>query len=332
MKQVVLTLAVLAAVGLTATAAVVGFGLYNVSARTGHLPGISWVLHTTFRNSVRLRAPSMQEAPPLDDPDLIALGAGHYATACAECHAAPDETRSASVRAMVPEPPRIEEAVSRWQPNELHWIVENGVKMSGMPGWPVEGRGDEVWSVVAYLVSVQQQAAPTIPSRDLTGAAYCKSCHGDIGGPVPRLDIQDAGYLETQLHAYLSGTRPSGIMAQAASLVAKDRFGALASELATGPGPSVDATNAARDSVGAQLAQRGTRNVPACLACHGNGDSRKGPALFGQSQVYLAGQLTLWRDGKYTHDKLMHAAAQELTDEDIEALSRYFASTKANDG
>ena len=59
MRAVLLTLAVLAGLGLTGAAAVVTFGLYNVSAQVGHLPGVSWVLHTTFRNSVALRAPSM---------------------------------------------------------------------------------------------------------------------------------------------------------------------------------------------------------------------------------------------------------------------------------
>ena len=58
MRQKLLVLAALAGLGLAGAAAVVGFGLYNVSAQVGHMPGVSWVLHTTFRNSVRLRAPS----------------------------------------------------------------------------------------------------------------------------------------------------------------------------------------------------------------------------------------------------------------------------------
>ncbi len=326
MRQSVLTLVALAGLGLAGAAAVVGFGLYNVSAHAGHLPGVSWVLHATFRNSVRLRAPSIDKAPPLDDPDLIALGAGHYATACAGCHAAPGAERSATVRSMVPVPPRIDEAVAHWQPNELHWIVEHGVKMSGMPGWPVERRGDEVWAVVAYLVSVQENAAPKIPSGNMTGVDYCKTCHGTVNGPVPRLDIQGADYLEAQLDAYASGKRPSGIMAQAASIVPRDSFAALSKELAEA-GARLAEKDPARDTTGAALARRGTRDVPACLACHGGGDALKGPVLFGQTEAFLAAQLRLWRDGTYDHDKLMHAAARDLTEDQIDALSRYFAGT-----
>ncbi|QPM92316.1 c-type cytochrome [Pseudooceanicola algae] len=322
MRTVFLTLAVLAGLGLAGAGAVVGLGLYNVSAQAGHLPGVSRVLHTTFRNAVRLRAPSMDQVPPLDDPDLIALGAGHYATACAGCHATPDEARSATIRAMLPAPPPIEEAIAHWQPNELHWIIENGVKMSGMPAWPVKHRGDEVWSVVAYLTALKTGAAPEVPSRDLTGAAYCASCHTQVGGPVPRLDIQSLDYLAAKLEDYRSGTRPSGIMAQAARLVPPQDDRALLTELAAGtPQPTPRPTPT---GPGAELARQGTRDVPACLACHGKDPSR-GPALFGQPEAYLADQLRLWAAGTYHHDPLMLAAARELSEDDIIALSRYFS-------
>ncbi|MBV7410732.1 c-type cytochrome [Maritimibacter sp. DP1N21-5] len=337
MRKVLLTLAVLAGLGLAGAAAVVGFGLYNVSAQVGHLPGVSWVLHTTFRNSVRLRAPAPDEVPPLDDPDLIALGAGHYATACVDCHGALGQPRSATVRAMVPVPPPIDEAVAHWRPNELHWIVENGVKMSGMPAWPVQDRGDEVWAVVAYLVSVQEGASPEIPSPDLAGLDYCQSCHGRIGGPVPRLDILSEAYIGTQLDAYLTGLRPSGIMAQAASRVPQARFDELARAFVTqsgpagaGAGPDLgDIASTEERETGAELARLGTRDVPACLACHGGEPAReaaKGPRLFGQSRAYLAAQLELWRDGVYSHDDLMAAAARDLSDADIAAVSAFFAA------
>ncbi len=111
LRSVVLTLAALAVLGVVAAAAVVGFGLYNVSARVGHLPGVSWVLHTTFRNSVDLRAPPRAEVPELTDA-MAALGAKHYDAACRTCHAAPGQEKTATIRAMVPEPPHIDAAVA----------------------------------------------------------------------------------------------------------------------------------------------------------------------------------------------------------------------------
>ncbi|MGR3805114.1 c-type cytochrome [Marinibacterium profundimaris] len=331
MRQVLLTLAVLAGLGLAGAAAVVGFGLYNVSAQVGHLPGVSWVLHTTFRNSVRLRAPSMETAPDLADPELIALGAGHVATACAPCHATPDTRRNATMRAMSPAPPRLREAIGDWAPNELHWIVENGVKMSGMPAWPAKGRADEVWSVVAYLVAIRSGTAPPAPRMppETDPQAYCASCHTRIGGRVPRLDILSPAYIEAQLQAYLIGTRHGGIMAQAASLVPRDRLAPLARAFAARPDrapmPVPDPALAAR---GAALARTGTRDIPACLACHDGPAPARGPVLDGQRQPYLEIQLRLWRDGILDHDPLMQAASRALDEDGIRALAAYFASRR----
>lgn len=326
MRNVFLTLGALATLGMVGAVSVVGFGLFNVSAQAGHWPGVSWVLHTTFRNSVKLRAPSMETAPDLSDPDLIALGAGHYATACAMCHGTPKDTRSATARAMSPEPPSITEAIKDWEANELHWIVENGVKMSGMPAWPVRERGDEVWSVVAWLVAVKAERAPAVPLDPQDDEAYCRTCHGPVAGPVPRLDILSADYIGDQLDAYHSGARPSGVMAQAVSMIRPEAFDTLAATLADA-GAEGRAAPAPMDTTeGERLAKLGTQDVPACVACHASDrPDWKGPPLAGQSEAYMAGQLRLWRDEVLNHDALMSAATQELTDADIVALSAYFA-------
>src|SRR5690606_36215777 len=113
----------------------------------------------------------------------------------------PGEARSATMAAMVPAPPHIESAVQRWQPNHLHWIVANGVKMSGMPHWPAQ-RDDDVWPVVAFLVSVQREmsgedyaALTRLPDAEAP-LDYCLGCHGQGGSfHVPPLDYQSAAYL-----------------------------------------------------------------------------------------------------------------------------------------
>ncbi|WP_163850135.1 c-type cytochrome [Pseudooceanicola aestuarii] len=359
MRTIALTLAVLAGLGAAGGAAVVGMGLYNVSAQAGHLPGVSWVLHTTFRNSVALRAPDKSAVPPLEDPDLIALGAHHYASACATCHARPDAPRSATMRAMVPAPPPITEAITDWQPQELHWIIENGIKMSGMPAWPVAGRGDEIWSVVAYLEAVKSGTAPGFPAGEASqpdrsaqlphppAAGYCASCHLEAGDPVPRLDIQNAPYLEEQMRAYLSGRRPSGIMAQAMSVIPAREIPELARHLSRravdpalrGPAPGDPLADSELAARGATLAASGTRDVPACDACHGADAARpqsgaarggdRGPVLAGQGRQYLAAQLRLWASGALDHDPLMSAAARDLAPAQIEALAAHYAARPA---
>lgn len=53
-------------------------------------------------------------------------------------------------------PAHIAEAVADWRPEEMHRIVNEGVKMSGMPAWPASSRPDEVWAVVAFLTAIDR--------------------------------------------------------------------------------------------------------------------------------------------------------------------------------
>lgn len=345
-RTAVLTAAALAVAGAIGGAATVGLGLYNISAQAGHWPGVGPLLHTAFRQAIKLRAPSMDEAPDLSDPDLIALGAGHYATACTACHAVPRQPRPATALAMSPQPPHIEEAVADWKPNHMQWIVENGAKMTGMPGWPALDRGDETWSVAAYLMTIQDGSAPDLPQAGLPLGretddpeqvkAYCQTCHGPVGGMVPRLDIQTPEYLLAQLQAYRGTGRPSGVMEQAVSLYPASMDAALAAYLATEP---TDRDASGGSAEGRALATQGTRDVPACVACHGPNRSREPragqppfPALAGQNQAFIAAQLALWRDEVIQGSDLMTAAARDLTDAQIEALAAWFAALPDDDG
>ncbi len=223
----------------------VSFGLYNVSARAGHLPGVSWVLHTTYRNSVKRRAPEASAVPNLDDPDLVALGAGHFDSACAFCHATPGEIQSATATSMSPAPPHITEAVSDWEPQHLFIIVKDGVKMSGMPYWPGE-REDEVWAMVAFLRSVggmgaEKYAALQAPQAGTEDPVlgYCATCHGRDGnsgnGHIPRLDILTGDYMAETLTAYRTGARNSGFMAHAATQVPAEELERMARHFSSGP-------------------------------------------------------------------------------------------------
>ena len=342
MRCVLLTLAALAVIGLVGASAVVGFGLYNVSAASGHLPGVSWVLHTTFRNSVRLRAPAEDQVPPLTD-DIAAVAAGHYDTACRPCHAAPGERSTWTMRSMEPQPPHIVEAVEPWQPRHLFWISLNGVKMSGMPAWPAD-RENEVWPVVAFLDAARAMEAGDYAALTAEPAdepvAYCAGCHGmdgvgDLGPHVPRLDIQGADYLAMSLDAYREGQRASGFMQHAASTVAPEMLTRAVEHYAAqeaGPGTAETDPELAAEGAALAAAETGDDDVPACRACHGPEPTREAPgtpSLSGQHEAYLQTQLKLWRDGERGGGRranLMHVVAHDLSDHDIAALAAYYAS------
>ena len=353
MRTVIKTLIVLALLGAVGAVTIVGLGLFNVSARAGHIPGVSWVLHTAYRQSVKLRAPDAEQVPDLSDPDLVALGAGHFDSACSFCHAAPDRIHSATSDAMSPEPPHITDAVADWQPQHLFTIVKDGVKMSGMPYWPAENREDEIWAMVAFLTHVREMEgagfdallASDAPADD-TALTYCASCHGATGdskgnGHIPRLDILDEGYMQDAITAYRTGARDSGFMAHAATQLPPDDLTRVirhyAASAPDGPTPTAPLPPAELELMeqGAGVAAIGNIDAPSCASCHGPGldQTKPGfPRISGQPRPYLAQQLKLWREGTRgggPRKELMEKAARNLSDAEIDALALYYSQLPA---
>lgn len=342
---------VLGALAGVAGAFVVAFGLFNVSARAGHWPLTRWVLHTTYRNSVALRARSLR-APDLSDPRLAQLGAAHYERACSGCHGRPGMRQGAVPRAMEPRPPHIAEAVRGWAPNELAWIVGEGVKMTGMPHWPARSRPDEVWPVVAFLSRVpgmgraeyrllaQGEAARAADAGSpVTDAvAACTGCHGLDGAPVapgavPRLDGQSPRYLRDALRAYARGERDSGFMSTQVVGMDDGHLQRLARYYAAQPSLAIDVPIDPRLLARGRAVAKGDggRN-PRCRGCHGPGASPRNPAypvLAGEHPAYLERQLRLFKAGTRgggPHAHLMARVSHQVEDADIRAVAQWYAA------
>lgn len=233
-------------------------GVLPIDARSGHWPVTRWLLHSTLRQTVELRSLGRQ-VPALDDPALIARGAGHYATGCMPCHGGPGVPPPVIPRQMTPAPPWLPAKLHEWSPAELYWIVKNGIKFTAMPAWPAAARDDEVWAMVAFLRQLPKLdeqafrrwafgATPASPGLDaaMTGrlaplgqqldaiVADCARCHGPDGngrdaGAFPKLAGQKPAYLLASLQAFASGERASGIMQPIAAALDETTMQALAS-------------------------------------------------------------------------------------------------------
>ena len=197
-----------------AGSAVVLLGLCNTSAQNGHWAITNWVLYTNFKNAAELRAPSATAVPQdLDDPALIELGARHYDNACRMCHARPGAEADATIASIVPRSPHIAEAEADWRSGQMHWIVQEGGKMSGIPAWPAPSRPDVVWVVVAFPTAIDRgMTAPDyLAMTEPAPEGACARCHGAQGtSRARRLDILDPDYIQLNLNAYRSGQRAAG--------------------------------------------------------------------------------------------------------------------------
>ena len=227
--------------GLLIAVAVAGFlvivsGIMPITASSGHWPITAWFLHFSMQRSVGTHSLGI-DVPPLDDPDLILKGAGHYETGCRSCHGSPGIKQPRIAQQMTPSPPYLPPRISEWDPEELFYLVKHGVKFTGMPAWPSQHRDDEVWAMVAFLRKlpnldedayrrlVQGEPAATPPIQSMLGPSAvpsafvqsCVRCHGSdaVGrgsSAFPNLAGQRPEYLQNALHAYARGERHSGIM------------------------------------------------------------------------------------------------------------------------
>lgn len=360
MKITWLRFLMIAAAGALAGALLLWSGLINIGASTGHWRLTSWLLNIGMRQSVEMHASS---EPPADlaDPALVRRGAGYYETGCAYCHGSPGRPRGAVPRAMTPEAPDLTEKIAEWTPEELFWIVKNGIKFTAMPAWPTQERDDEVWSMVAFLLRMtdltreeyQALAFGDLPAFDpllLVGEtdnliANCQRCHGangrgDPNGAFPRLDIQNEATLLYALESYSDGRRASGIMQAATRELGPEELAELASYYARAEGDvpalrpdEVDPTLLAR---GEKIAAEGVpeQDVAACSACHAPGAARGRdvfPVLDGQYPGYLEDQLALFASeeaqrGGGRFAELMQQSAHTLEPDDIIAVAAWYAS------
>ncbi|SDW67261.1 c-type cytochrome [Roseicitreum antarcticum] len=179
---------------------------------------------------------------------------------------------------------------------------------------------------------------------DAGGAGMaCISCHGaegqgDGSGAFPRLAGQSGWYLYKQLIDYASGARPNAVMSGIAQRLDEQEMEAVSAYYATIEAPYHTPLGEVSGDIlqwGGQLAAVGSaeRGIPACTNCHGPSGAGLPPAvpyLAGQYSSYMAYQLQLWSDGTRDNDAMnvMSSIAQKMTEEDMQAVSDYFARVR----
>jgi cytochrome c553 len=346
----ILGLALIAALGVVS-------GVYSVAASRGHFAVTSWTLEFAMRRSVDTHSLFIT-VPPLDRPEMVSLGAGHFEGGCAPCHGAPGEASNPIVDRMLPPPPSLARAAPSWSDAELFWIVKNGLKYTGMPSWAALERDDEVWAMVAFLRALPDMRADTYrrlargttSATDRSGAelarhgngaravSACTRCHGSESRPpssrlIPVLAGQSRAYLEAALRHYANGERTSGIMQPVAAELEDSAITALSDYYAgvtasqTAPRANPTPEQMAR---GSAIATEGipSEGVPPCLACHA-GAAPSFPRLRGQHAPYIAGQLRLWQRGlrdRTAHGAIMAPIARRLSAQQIEDVAVFFES------
>lgn len=124
-------------------------GWYDIGADTAHSPAVYWLVRTVRNRSIAVRTANIR-VPSLDDPKLMSVGAGQYASMCSGCHLAPGYDKDETWEGLYPRPPKLYQGTDL-TPAEVFWVLKHGIKMSGMPAWGITHDDGELWAITAFV-------------------------------------------------------------------------------------------------------------------------------------------------------------------------------------
>jgi predicted CXXCH cytochrome family protein len=116
-------------------------------------------------------------------------GREEFRARCANCHGFDANGLTPMARNLYPKAPSLISAETQaLSDGELHYIIKNGVQLTGMPGWTGTGEvsQDAIWRIVIYLRSIgprngqQQMQTANAGAAHYTGSAACQKCHAEI--------------------------------------------------------------------------------------------------------------------------------------------------------
>jgi mono/diheme cytochrome c family protein len=103
-----------------------------------------WAVPRESRNAVN---------PVAWSDDAWAEARAHFADHCATCHGNDGSGDTTMGRSLYPRAPDMRQvATQQLTDGELYWIIENGVRLTGMPAWGSGGGDDtDTWKLVHFI-------------------------------------------------------------------------------------------------------------------------------------------------------------------------------------
>ena len=132
-------------------------GAYDVAATDEHSGATRWVLRTTTVRSIKAHPEESLELPT--DPEALQRGHAIFDTMCVQCHGAPGVEPTWLGQGMLPDPPDLRDADYYYTPAQLYWIIEHGLKFTGMPAMSPTHDAEEIREVTAFVIELRDMTA-----------------------------------------------------------------------------------------------------------------------------------------------------------------------------
>jgi hypothetical protein len=131
----------------------------------------SWIETVLAIEARKLAIPAsaMSRIDPIgDSPEVLAEARAHWADHCAGCHANDGSGSTPMGRQMYPPAPDMRAPrTQQMTDGELFYIIENGIRLTGMPAWGGPGHGSEdSWKLVRFIRHLPQLTQQEVQEMD----------------------------------------------------------------------------------------------------------------------------------------------------------------------
>jgi predicted CXXCH cytochrome family protein len=179
-------------VAITALAAVYGTAVIRRGfSATDQPSAVEKVMARTARNLGIPRGARNEKNPWTATPSSLQEARENFTDHCASCHGKDGDGRSGIGPNLYPKAPDLRQLETQnLTDGEIHYIIQNGVRLTGMPalGNPHSGQDDNTaWKLVLFVRSIglptaQEKAeqGATAASAHYVGSAACQKCHAEI--------------------------------------------------------------------------------------------------------------------------------------------------------
>ena len=148
-NTILLVMAVLLAALLLAAAAILHNGLSSRAKPTGLETMLArGARHIAIREDAR-----NQRNPAPETPENLREARLHFADHCAICHGNDGSGDTMMSHGLYPKPPDLrEQQTQKLSDGEIFWIIENGVRFTGMPAFGgTHGSEEDSWKLVLFI-------------------------------------------------------------------------------------------------------------------------------------------------------------------------------------
>jgi mono/diheme cytochrome c family protein len=142
------------------------------------------------RNLAIPRKARLEPNPWKPTPEVLNQARESFLDRCAVCHGADGSGQTNVGRNLYPKVPDLRlPRTQNLTDGEVRYIIRNGVRLTGMPGWatPHDEQSDDSWKLVLFVRSLRQltgeereQQSATARSAHYAGSQSCQKCHAQI--------------------------------------------------------------------------------------------------------------------------------------------------------